>query len=176
MTWFSVDVEANGPAPGLFSMTAIGLVAVRGDLSDTFYAEFQPLVGAGCLKEALAVGGMSMEYLAEHGSDAGDIMRDLASWLEETSSGRPVFVADNPGFDFGFVTYYFTMLGMKNPFGHSARRIGDMYSGLKRDSFLASEWKSLRQTEHTHNALDDAIGNAQALLAMREMGLKMPAK
>ena len=176
MTWFSVDIEANGPAPGLFSMTSIGLVAVRGELDETFYAEFQPLVGAGCLEEALAVGNMSMQYLTDHGRDPGDVMPELAAWLDEVSSGRPVFVADNPGFDFGFVTYYFAMLGMKNPFGHSARRIGDLYAGLQRDSFQASEWKSLRTTRHTHNALDDAIGNAEAILKMRELGLKIPGK
>jgi DNA polymerase III epsilon subunit-like protein len=176
MTWFSVDIEANGPAPGLFSMTSIGMVAVRGDLDDTFYAELKPLVGAGCLPAALEVGGMTMEYLHEHGREPGQVMVELAEWLEATSNGRPVFVADNPGFDFGFVTYYFAMLGMANPFGHSARRIGDMYSGLVGDSFKASEWKSLRTTAHTHNALDDAVGNAQALLAIKEQGLKIPSK
>jgi len=65
---------------------------------------------------------------------------------------------------------------MKNPFGFSARRIGDLYAGMKQDMFKGSEWKRMRGTPHTHNALDDAMGNAQALLQMKEMGLKMPSK
>jgi hypothetical protein len=34
-------------------------------------------------------------------------------------------------------------------------------------------FKHLRKTEHTHNPVDDARGNAEALLAMKEMGLKI---
>lgn len=174
MTWFSVDVEANGPAPGLYSMTSIGVVAVRGELDETFYVELQPLPEASSIEEALAVGGMSLEYLAEHGTDPAAAMADLARWLEDTSDGRAVLVSDNPGFDAGFVSYYFALFGIENPFGHSARRIGDLYSGLKGDSFQSSAWKDLRSTEHTHNALDDAIGNAEALRSIAGMGLTIP--
>ena len=31
----------------------------------------------------------------------------------------------------------------------------------------------LRQTVHTHNPVDDAVGNAEALLKMQEMGLRI---
>lgn len=35
-------------------------------------------------------------------------------------------------------------------------------------------FKHLRKTEHTHNALDDAQGNAEVLLIMKnELGLKI---
>lgn len=176
MTWFAVDVEANGPVPGLYSMTSFGVVAVRDDLSDTFYAELKPLPGAGCIEEALAVGGMSMEYLESEGQSPEVAMASLAEWLGQTSSGRPVLVSDNNGFDAMFMSYYFELAGLKNPFGFSSRRIGDMYSGFKGDSFKASEWKSLRTTAHTHNALDDALGNAGAILAIAELGLKIPKK
>jgi hypothetical protein len=32
-------------------------------------------------------------------------------------------------------------------------------------------FKHLRKTAHTHNPVDDAIGNAEALIAMKKMGL-----
>ncbi len=176
MTWFCVDVEANGPVPGLYSMTSFGVVGVREGLDDTFYAELQPLEDAGCIEEALAVGGMSMDYLRANGRPVAEAMNDLVAWLSKTSSGRPVLVSDNNGFDAAFMAYYFALVGLKNPFGFSSRRIGDMYSGLKGDSFKASEWKKLRTTAHTHNALDDATGNAGAVLAIAEMGLKIPKK
>lgn len=174
MTWFCVDVEANGPVPGLYSMTSFGVVAVRVGLADRFYAELQPLPDGGCIDEALAVGGMSMEYLQANGRPPVEAMTELAKWLTESSSGRPVLVSDNNGFDAMFMAYYFALAGIDNPFGFSSRRIGDLYSGLKGDSFRASEWKSLRTTEHTHNALDDAVGNAGAVLAIADMGLKIP--
>ena len=34
-------------------------------------------------------------------------------------------------------------------------------------------FKHLRRTKHTHHPVDDAKGNAEALLAMRETGLKI---
>ena len=34
-------------------------------------------------------------------------------------------------------------------------------------------FKHLRKTPHTHNPLDDAIGNAEALLEMKRLGLKI---
>jgi hypothetical protein len=58
-----------------------------------------------------------------------------------------------------------------NPFGWSSRRIGDLYCGLVKDS--RAQWKYLRKTKHTHHPVDDAKGNAEALLAMQKMGLKI---
>ena len=176
MTWFSVDVEANGPAPGLYSMTSFGVVAIRGDLTETFYAELKPLPGAGCIDEALAIGGMSMDHLENEGREISEAMTELADWLTATSSGRAVLVSDNNGFDAMFMAYYFAHAGLENPFGFSSRRIGDLYSGLQGDSFTSSDWKKLRTADHTHNALDDAIGNAGAVLAIAELGLKIPKK
>ena len=39
------------------------------------------------------------------------------------------------------------------------------------------QWKHLRGNyKHTHNPIDDAMGNANALLKMHEMGLKITLK
>jgi hypothetical protein len=62
----------------------------------------------------------------------------------------------------------------ENPFGYSGRRIGDMYCGMVKDSF--AKWKHLRRTKHDHHPVNDAKGNAEAILAMRNMGLKIPKK
>ena len=127
------------------------------------------------IPEALAVSGMSR---AEHESfEAPEkVMEDFAKWLSENSKGRPIFISDNPAFDWQWINFYFhTYLG-KNPFGFSARRIGDLYCGMRMDAGLNNEWKKLcRKTIHDHNPVNDAKGNAEALLAMKEMGLKMPS-
>ena len=61
----------------------------------------------------------------------------------------------------------------RNPFGFSGRRIGDLYAGLVKDASKATEWKKYRVTAHTHNPVDDAKGNAEALKKFKELGLKI---
>lgn len=102
-------------------------------------------------------------------------MRGFKVWLESVSEDAPlVFVSDNPAFDWQFINYYFHRFLGGNPFGFSARRIGDLYSGWKGDARKANEWKSRRRTKHTHDPLDDAKGNAEALLTMWSEGLALP--
>jgi len=62
-----------------------------------------------------------------------------------------------------------------NPFGHSSTNLGSLYKGIKNDMF--TNFKHLRKTIHTHHPVDDAKGNAEALLYMKnEMGLKISLK
>jgi hypothetical protein len=50
----------------------------------------------------------------------------------------------------------------RNPFGYSARRIGDFAAGLKGDFYAKQDWKRLRITNHDHNPVNDAMGNAES--------------
>jgi hypothetical protein len=60
----------------------------------------------------------------------------------------------------------------ENPFGFSSTNLGSLYKGLVKDTFQT--FKHLRKTRHTHNPVDDALGNAEALLAMKDRtGLKL---
>lgn len=61
----------------------------------------------------------------------------------------------------------------RNPFGYSGRRIGDIYSGIQKDMYVANDWKKFRRTSHSHNPVDDAKGNAEALLHFKNLGLKL---
>lgn len=177
MTFFSVDIEADGPAPGLYSMLSIGIVAVRPGLDDRFYRELKPISDRWS-ETAVAICGLDRTELLETGVEPTKAMAELRRFVDERSTGRPVFISDNPGFDFAFVNHYFHSYGSAdggdaNPFGHSSRRIGDLWAGLVGDASKGSEWKTLRRTEHTHNALDDAVGNAEALLEFQARGLKI---
>jgi hypothetical protein len=82
-------------------------------------------------------------------------------------------VSDNRAFDRQFINYYFHRFLGHNPFGFSARRIGDLHAGLVRDASKASDWKKFRVTPHTHNPVDDAKGNAEALKKFKELGLNI---
>lgn len=58
------------------------------------------------------------------------------------------------------------------PGDYSMVCFGSLYKGLVGDMFRS--FKHLRKTEHTHHPVDDAKGNAEALLAMKaQYGLKI---
>lgn len=175
MSYIVVDVEADGPIPNKYSMVSFGAVILEPTLSKTFYGELKP-ISKEWIPDALAVSGFSREQ-HEGFEEPGLVMENFNNWILENSKGKPIFISDNPAFDWQWINYYFhTFLG-KNPFGFSARRIGDLYCGMKMDTGLNSEWKRLyRKTNHDHNPVNDAKGNAEALLAMKEMGLKIPSK
>jgi len=145
---------------------------VEPGLNKTFYAEIKPI--SDCwIPDALAVSGFTREQTMEFVAPIIAMTR-FEEWILKSSKGRPIFIADNPGFDFSFINYYFHAFLNRNPFGFSSRRIGDLYCGMKLDAF--AKWKHMRDTKHSHNALDDARGNAEAILKMQEMGIKMGIK
>lgn len=171
MSYVIVDVESDGPIPAEFSMVCFGAIIFRGALDLTFYGRTRP-VSDRFEPDALAISGFTREQHLCFDDPKG-VMEDFAAWLEKNCSGRPVFVSDNVAFDWQFINYYFHRFLGRNPFGFSGRRIGDLYAGLMKDASKASEWKKYRVTAHTHNPVDDARGNAEALQKLRELGLKI---
>ena len=131
-----VDCEGHGLAPTLNDPAAFEFGAVAYPSRQTFH-------GVGATKETF---------------------ENFDNWiLSVTEKGfRPLFVSDNPAYDWQFINYYFHLFLGKNPFGHSARRIGDFYAGLAGDFTNASSWKKLRVTPHDHNPVNDAMGNLEA--------------
>lgn len=174
MSWIVVDVESNGPCPGLYSMISFGAVLLDEKLETTFYGQTLPVHVAYDENAYKVVGLTWEEHCKEPHEDPELVMHEFLVWLNQHCETRPIMVSDNPAFDFQWINYYFHYYLSENPFGHSARRIGDLYCGMKMDIRKNSEWKrKLRITKHTHNPVDDARGNAEALLAMREMGLNI---
>lgn len=171
MSYVIVDVEADGPIPAEYSMVCFGAVLFNGALDKSFYGKTKP-ISDRFVPEALAVSGFSR---AQHlgFDDPKTVMTEFASWLEQHVKGRPVFVSDNVAFDWQFINCYFHRFVGKNPFGFSGRRIGDLYAGLVKDASKATDWKKYRVTKYTHNPVDDARGNAEALQKFRELGLKI---
>ncbi len=172
MSYIVVDVEADGEIPGEYSIVCFGAVVVEPTLSKTFYGEIKP-ISQLWKPDALRVSGFSRE---EHETfdDPKVVMEDFADWVKTVSKGKPTFISDNNSFDFQWINYYFHKYTGSNPFGFSSRRIGDLYCGMKMDAGLNHEWKKLyRKTKHDHNPVNDAKGNAEALLSMQKLGLKI---
>lgn len=170
MAYIMVDIESDGPIPGDYSMISFGAVLVDEHLDKTFYGKIKP-ISENYIPEALAVSGFSREETLAF-DDAVTVMKEFSDWLKNIAKDRPIFISDNNGFDWMFICWYFHHFTGSNPFGHSSQNLGSMYKGLVKDTF--QNFKYLRKTAHTHNPVDDAKGNAEALLALKEKyGLKI---
>jgi hypothetical protein len=170
MAYVMVDIEADGPIPGDYSMVCLGAIIVEPSLSRTFYGRLRPISeqwNAG----ALEVSGFSRDETLTF-DDPKAVMTSFAHWLAQHGGKRTVFISDNNGFDWQFVNWYFYHFLGNNPFGFSSQNLGSLYKGLVKDTFL--NFKHLRKTAHTHHPVDDARGNAEALLHMKDhLGLKI---
>lgn len=166
-----VDVESDGPIPGINSMVCFGAILVdkEGKLDKTFYGKTAP-IGTIYDKEALSIIGFTRK---EHESfdDAEKVFIDFDVWLRSLGEGAKILYSDNNQYDGSWMNYYFhTYLG-KNPFGYSSHRIGNLFQAWFNDPYY--KWKQHRITKHTHNPVDDAKGNAEALLYLVKQGYKL---
>ena len=163
MSLIFVDVEAHfdSPCPGIGGgMTEFG--AVEFNTKHWFHGQHDRWASSN----APAWNEMSFDgdKLVEiRGWD--EIFYEFNEWLHKFKAPH-IFVSDNPAYDWQWINYHFHHTLGRNPFGHSARRIGDFYAGLVGNFRAASKWKKLRITKHTHNPVDDAMGNCEAFARM----------
>lgn len=173
MSYIMVDIESDGPIPGDYSMISFGAVLVDENLDKTFYGKLKP-ISDKFDEVALSISGFSRKQTLEF-DDPKSVMIKFKNWINENTSGRPIFISDNNGFDWMFICYYFHHFINENPFGYSSRRLSDLFCGIEKNVY--ANWKHLRKTKHTHNPVDDAKGNAEVLLHMKnEMGLNIKLK
>ena len=150
-----VDVEARGPCPALGRMTEFGAVAYPSQ--QTFHGKL--FVGEDRHIDPLVF---------KTDEEIKTVFEDFENWLKQFD-GRPVFVSDNPAFDWMWICDAFWRYLGRNPFGHSARRISDFYAGLVGDFYKTQDWKKWRVTPHDHNPVHDALGNVEAFKRMLKL-------
>ncbi len=170
MTYIMVDIEADGAIPGDYSMVCFGAIVVESSLDRTFYGKLKP-ISDKWIAAALQVSGFTRDETLQF-DDPQAVMQQFADWIRSVTHGQPMFISDNNGFDWQFINWYFHHFLGRNPFGHSSTNLGSLYKGVVKDVF--ANFKHLRKTKHTHNPVDDARGNAVALLQIKnEYGLKI---
>ncbi|MGW3042553.1 3'-5' exonuclease [Kitasatospora sp. NPDC001159] len=175
--YVSVDVEADGPIPGPYSMVSFGAVVAgwhdgegfrRADPeAAAFYRELRP-ISAEYDPEALAVSGLDRAALETGGTEPGVALREFGQWVEKSRTGprgrryRPVMVAYPAVYDWQFLYWYLMRFTGASPFGHSgcldlktlyAARAGVPFAGIGKRSMPP---ELLPELPHTHHALDDA--------------------
>lgn len=136
-----VDTEAKGASVSTGRMTEFGAVTYPDRRS------FHGLMPVSPIEEA-------------------ELFRKFDAWVKGCGKGRPIFVSDNPAFDWQWINDGFHLHVGQNPFGHSARRLGDFYAGLVGDFRETQAWKRLRRTPHDHHPVNDAMGNLEAFERM----------
>lgn len=175
--YISVDVEADGPIPGPYSMLSFG-AAVAGrqdaegyeaaDLEDvTFYRELRPISG-DFVPEALAVSGLDRGRLLVEGAEPAVALAEFTAWVREVSRGaQPVMCGYPASYDWTFLYWYLMRYAGESPFGHSGcLDMKTLYATkarlpLRAVSKLTMPPELLSRRRHTHHALDDAIEQAE---------------
>jgi len=142
-------------------MISLGAVVCTPPFDDSFYCTIRPVTDE-YISEALAVSGFTREETLKFNPPEMEIAR-FNEWLKNLKmrKGYPIFIADNNGFDWSFINYYLHYYVGENPFGYSSWNLNSFYKGLEKN--FRAKFKQYRVTKHTHNALQDAIGNAEAL-------------
>lgn len=155
-----VDVEAVGTSPVNGTMTEFGCVDY--ETEKTFH---------GLLVEAKPdPKNPAVPFIEEGAKRYGlhQVYHDLFDWLLSLGNGRNVLMSDNPAYDFMWMAGFFDEVGFPNPFGHSGRRVSDIYAGLSGNWKNTQGWKKWRRTPHDHNPVNDAMGNVEAFKTMLE--------
>ena len=83
-TYFCIDIECNGPVPGLYDMVSLGAVAVqvndgRPVIGDSFYMEIKPQAPRFD-SQAAAIHGLDQNRLYKEGLTRKEACQNLASF------------------------------------------------------------------------------------------------
>jgi len=175
MSYVMVDIEADGPIPGDYSMVSFGAVIIdkgplavvtgTAKLETTFFGKLRP-ISDKFVPVVLKVSGYTREETLLF-PEPLTVMKNFDQWLRDNNRDRPMFISDNNGFDWMFICWYFWHFLSANPFGHSSTNLGSLYKGAEKS--MKKNFKHLRKTRHTHNPVDDSTGNAEAFLKILQM-------
>lgn len=158
MALIFVDCEGKGPAPGLNNDAKFEFGAVEYRTRESFH-------GYGGTEQTFRnFAGWLLEFThpCKKCKGQGYLPDGDCPSCRGLGRSRLTFVSDNVAYDWQFINYYLHKFTGSNPFGHSGRRIGDFFAGLKGDFYAAQDWKKWRKTPHDHNPVHDAMGNVEA--------------
>ncbi|MBV7697480.1 exonuclease [Streptomyces sp. TRM70350] len=175
--YISVDIEADGPIPGPYSMLSLGAaVAGRQDADGfeaadpeelTFYRELRP-ISEQFVPEALAVSGLDRERLVRDGAEPAVALAEFTGWVNGVAAGaQPVMCGYPASYDWTFLYWYLIRFTGSSPFGHSGcldmKTLYAVKAGLPLRAVAKGTMprELLSRRRHTHHALDDAVEQAE---------------
>ena len=168
---FSIDVETDGPCPGLNSLLSLGCVAILPDrtILGSFSVNLELLAGAEAHPKNAAWWQTQPEAWAAARVNAEQPavgMRRFVEWVN-SFEGKKVAAAFPGGFDFTFVYWYCHRFTGESPFGFQCLDIKSLAKAATGLSYSRSSKRNLPKrwfapVPHTHVAVEDA--REQALL------------
>ena len=177
--YVSIDIEADGPIPGLYSMLSVGAAAfVDGQVKSVFEANLKELEGARQHPETMkfwAKNQEAWETARQTLQDPADVMPEFFLWVENLKEfGIPIPVMYPQSFDGPFISYYFHRFVGSNPFGirgldiksYMMATLGLPYGAIWKRN-LPKHWFD-PSTPHTHKALDDALEQGKIFMHVLE--------
>ena len=174
--YVSIDIEADGPVPGLYSMLSLGAAVFDSDgaLADTFSANLEQLPEA-------REDPRTMRWWAAHSAawntcrvdprDPQEAMRAFHSWVkvQEKTCGTPVMVAFPAAYDSMWVQWYLHRFVGENPFLRRAIDIKTLAMVVMGAGYCAAtkarmpgHWRP--PGGHSHVAVEDAIEQGELFL------------
>jgi ribonuclease T len=176
MIYLSVDIEADGPAPGEYSLRSIGAVPVILTNSSwalledhSFYVELEPVANAKVNPQARVIFEPQLDGRAMQPIKA---MQAFKTYLEQlkTEFHDSVMMAAKPiVFDGAFINHAFWSHLGENPLGYKAFDIGSFLEGLfsidkrTRERIMLEAGYVEPVNARVHHALHDAIEQGQTL-------------
>ncbi len=124
--YISVDIEADGRAPGLSSMLSFGAAAYRLDktLVGTFSRNLELLPDARpeakIMKEFWEGNPDAWQKARKDAEPPEKAIPEFVAWVRQISGDmRPIFVGYPASYDFKWIDYYCIRFADLNPFGFS---------------------------------------------------------
>ena len=179
--YVSLDIETDGPAPGLNSMLSLGAAAFSaGSILefDTWYSTLTPLPEAHPDPKTWAWWQTQPEALKEvqaNRVDPDEAIKKFVFWCENLP-GKPVAVGWPIAFDFAFVNYYCHRFAEKNPLGFGGCDIRSFANGITlHSSYYGLKERDLKRVAgnvnveglRPHVAVDDAIEQGRLFMHLR---------
>lgn len=165
-TYISIDIEADGPIPGPYSMRQLGAVMfdLFGKEISSLSVNLLPLPGAGTHPTTMAFWAKNQAVYDSF--DEGAVEPEVAvahfrSWVGQ-EKGKPTMVGYPVTYDFMFVYWYLMRFGDHSPFSHSGQDIKTMAADLLGKPYRDITKRNMPKRwfegagPHTHKGVDDA--------------------
>ena len=174
--YVSIDIEADGPAPGLNSMLSLGAAAFTSDgaLAQTFSTNLEPLPEAYEDERAMrwwASQPAAWEACRAQTQDPEQALGSFHAWVERQAKtlGRPVMVAFPASYDAMWVQWYLHRFVGDDPFRWRAIDIKTLAMVAMGVGYCATAKSSLPKhwrppAKHTHIAVEDAIEQGELFM------------
>ena len=176
----SIDIEATGPVPGLYSMISLGVAGFiqtkdnQKKVVYTFEGHMKELEEAKQDPDTMKWWKTQIEaweYITSNQKSPEIIMQKLENDIQRLKERYDIITIGKPiSFDWSFVVWYFHKFCGNCPLGFSARDITSYYWGMTtigpwtpRGALLKYEDKEYK---HTHKALDDALEQGAIFMNM----------